>query len=316
MKIVCTDISSVTTSDIDISVFEKFGDVTLYDVTSPDETANRIKDADMVLVNKTPIGKAEMDAAPRLKYIGLFATGYNIIDTEYAKGRGIVVSNAGQYSSSAVAQHTFALMLEMFSKVGNYNSYVQSGGWKSSKIFTAFTSGTDELFGKTLGIVGYGSIGSAVAKIALSFGMKVIVNTRTPRKERKIEFVSFRELLERSDIITVHCPLTDKTYKMFNSESLSLCKDGVYFINTSRGGVFDEEALAAALHDGKAAGAALDVLCEEPMSEDCPLFGAPGVIFTPHVAWAPLATRKRLIGIVVKNIEAFLDGKPENVVNK
>ena len=316
MKIVCTDIISVTSGDMDISVLEKFGEVVLYDVTAPSETAERIKDADIVLLNKTPIGKAEMDAAKNLKYIGIFATGFNMIDIEYAKQKGIVVSNAGQYSTNAVAQHTFALMLEMFSKVGEYNRYVEEGHWKDCKIFTAFTSGGDELYGKTLGIVGYGSIGSAVAKIANAFGMKVIANTRTPKEDSSVEFVSFDELLCRSDIITIHCPLTDKTEKMFNEETISKCRDGVFFVNTSRGGVFDEDALAAALKSKKVAGAALDVLRVEPMAQACPLFGLPNTIITPHVAWAPLTTRKRLLEIVVNNIEAFLDGKPKFVVNK
>lgn len=315
MKIVCTDISTVTKGDVDISPLEKFGEVVLYDVTSPEECAERIKDADIVLVNKTVIGKAEMDAAPKLKYIGIFATGYNIIDTKYAAERGIVVSNAGHYSTDSVAQHTFALMLEMFSKVGDYNACVKEGGWKSSKIFTAFTAGTDELCGKTLGIVGYGSIGRAVSKIASAFGMKVIVNTRTPKNGEGAEFVSFSELLERSDVISFHCPLTDKTERLFDAEAISKCRDGVYIVNTSRGGVIDETALADALKSGKVAGAGLDVLCTEPMAADCPLYGAPNTVITPHVAWAPLAARKRLIDIVVSNIEAFLAGKPENQVN-
>ena len=316
MKIVCTDIASVTKGDVDISILEKFGEVVTYDVTSPEDTAERIKDADIVLVNKTVIGKKEMDAAPKLKYIGIFATGFNIIDIEYAKEKGIVVSNAGSYSTNAVAQHTFALMLEIFSMVGKYADYVARGDWKNAKIFTAFTTGGDELFGKTLGIVGYGSIGKAVAKIANAFGMRVIVNTRTPQIDDTVEFVSLDTLLTESDVISIHCPLTEKTTKMFNKETIAGCRDGVVFVNTSRGGVFDEDALANALYSGKVAGAALDVLTTEPMSHDCPLFNAPNTIITPHVAWAPLTTRQRLLGIVVKNIEAFLSGKPENVVNR
>ena len=315
MKIVCTDISSVSAGDIDVSVFEKYGEVVYYDVTPPDKTAERIADADIVILNKTVIGRAELEAAKNLKYIGLFATGYNNIDTAAARERGVVVSNAGQYSTNAVAQHTFALLLELFSKTGFYNSFVEDGGWKAAKIFTGFVGGTDELYGKTLGIVGYGSIGRAVAKIALAFGMKVIVNTRTPREDDTVEFVTKEELFSRSDVISFHCPLTDKTAKMLCGDALSLCRDGVYIINTSRGGVIDEAALAGAIKSGKVRGAGLDVLCTEPMSADCPLFGLPNVIITPHVAWTPLATRERLMEIVTSNIDAFLAGEPTNVVN-
>lgn len=316
LKIVCTDISTVTNGDVDISPIEKYGDVTTYDFTPPEATAERIKDADIVLVNKTVIGRREMEAAKHLKYIGIFATGFNIIDIDCAKEKGIIVSNAGEYSTSAVAQHTFALILEIFSKVGTYDSFVQSGGWKSSEIFTAFIGGTDELCGKTLGIVGYGSIGKAVAKIALVFGMNVIVNTRTPQNDSSVEFVTRDELFAKSDIITLHCPLTPDTARLIDKRALSKCKDGVFIVNTSRGGVIDEKALAEALESGKAAGAALDVLDVEPMAKDCPLFGAKNIIFTPHVAWSPLKTRERLMSIVTSNIEAFLAGKPENVVNK
>lgn len=315
LKIVCTDISSVTKGDIDISVLDKYGEVITYPHTAPCDTAERIKDADIVLVNKTVIGEKEMQHADNLKYIGIFATGFNIIDLEYARKRGITVSNAGQYSTNAVAQHTFALMLELYSKVGFYNSFVQNGGWKSAEIFTAFVGGTDELYGKTLGIIGYGSIGRAVARIAVSFGMNVIANTRTPKSDSAVEFVSLDELLSKSDIITLHCPLTERTTKLINKSTLSKCKDGVCLINTSRGGVIDEVALATAVMKGKVAGAALDVLDKEPMDKCCPLFGLDNVIITPHVAWSPLKTRERLMKIVVSNIEAFLAGKPENVVN-
>lgn len=316
LKIVCTDISSVTNGDVDISVFEKFGEVVCYDVTHPEDTAERIKDADIILINKTNIGKAEIDAAKNLRYIGIFATGFNMVDIEYAKEKGIVVSNAGQYSTNAVAQHTFALMLELFSNTGNYASFVARGGWKQAKIFTAYVGGTDEVYGKTLGIIGFGSIGSAVAKIALAFGMKVIAFTRTPKTAEGVTFVDKETLFRESDIISIHCPLTKDTEKMINAETLSLCKDGVYIINTSRGPVIDEDALFSALESGKVAGAGLDVLAVEPMTKDCPLADAPNTIITPHVAWAPKTTRERLVGIVTENIDAFLAGSPKNQVNK
>lgn len=315
LKIVCTDISTVTSGDIDISIFEKYGDVTLYDLTPPELTSERIKDADIVLLNKTPIGKAELDAAENLKLIALFATGYNVIDTEYAREKGVVVANAGQYSTNAVAQHTFALILELFSKVGKYAEFTADGGWKTSKIFSAFVAETDELCDKTLGIIGFGSIGKAVSEIALAFGMRVIANTRTPKDYDGVEFVDRDTLFRESDIISIHCPLTSETEKLINRASLAKCKDGVYIINTSRGGTVDEDALLEALKSGKVRGAGLDVLAYEPMRDDCPLFGAPNVIITPHVAWAPKATRERLLKIVAENIEAFLNGSPKNVVN-
>lgn len=315
MKIVCTDISSVTCGDVDLSIFEKYGEVVYYDVTPPDATAERIADADMILVNKTVIGRRELEAAKNLKFIGLFATGYNNIDTVTARERGVVVSNAGQYSTDAVAQHTFALMIELFSKAGFYNAFVQDGGWKASKIFTGFVGGTDELSGKTLGIIGLGSIGCAVAKIALAFGMNVIAYTRTKKDVAGVRVVTKEELFRESDVISFHCPLTPETAKMLDREALALCRDGVYVVNTSRGGVIDEDALAEAIKSGKVRGAGLDVLCNEPMSADCPLFGLPNVIITPHVAWSPLTTRERLMRVVTSNIEAFLKGKPENVVN-
>ena len=315
MKLVCTDISSVSAGDIDVSVFEKYGEVAFYDVTPPELTSERIKDADMILVNQTVIGRAELEAAKNLKYIGLFATGYNNIDTAAARERGVTVCNAGQYSTAAVAQHTFALMLELFSKAGFYNNFVSSGGWCAAKIFTGFVGGTDEICGKTLGIVGYGSIGSAAAKIALGFGMKVIVYTRTPKDDPSVRFVTKEELFRESDVISFHCPLTPQTEKMLNIDTLSLCRDGVYIVNTSRGGVIDEDALAKAVKSGKVRGAGLDVLAVEPMRADCPLFGLDNVIITPHVAWTPLATRERLMGVVTSNIDAFLAGEPTNVVN-
>lgn len=315
MKIVCTDIASVSKGDLDVSVLERYGEVTYYDVTPAEKTAERIKDAECVLVNKTVIGKAEMDAAPNLKYIGIFATGYNIIDTDYARERGITVCNAGQYSTCAVTQHTFALILEIFSRVGSYDETVRRGDWKSSSLFTMFKGDTDELFGKTLGIVGYGSIGRAVAEAALAFGMNVAVSTRTPKKDDRVRFVSFDELLSLSDVISFHCPLTESTRGMLDGDAIAKCRDGVIVINTSRGPVIDENALAAALKSGKVAAAGLDVLAAEPMAKDCPLHNIENCIITPHIAWAPLATRKRLLSIVTDNIEAYLAGSPKNKVN-
>ena len=315
MKIVLTDCSTVTKGDIDLSVLERYGEVTYYQNTAPEEIIPRLREADMLLCNKTQITAQVMEACPSLRYIGLFATGYNNIDVAYAREHGITVCNAGEYSTYAVAQHTFAMMLELFSYVSGYADFTAQGNWKNSPTFSAFVYPQRELFGKTLGIVGYGSIGRAVARIANAFGMQVLVHTRTPREDDSVSFVSFDELLERSDVISVHCPLTAQTQGIFCRESFDRCRDGAVFINTARGGVVVESDLRDALTSGKLRAAAIDVLTVEPMEESSPLSGIDNLIITPHVAWAPMETRERLMGIVTGNIEAWLAGHPTNVVS-
>lgn len=316
LKIVITDAGTVTNGDIDLTVFEKFGEVVTYDVTPDDLLCSRLRDADIVLCNKTVIGKREMDAAKKLRFIGLFATGYNNIDVEYAAKKGITVCNAGQYSQMAVAQHVFAFILEHASRVAEYGAFTAEGGWIKSRFFSAFSIPTSELCGKTLGIVGYGSIGSAVSRIALAFGMRVLVFNRSPREDKEVTFTDLDTLLSASDYITVHVPLNEESRGMFCKETFKKCKKGAYFINTARGGVVVEEDLRAALESGQLSGAAVDVLTLEPMREDCPLFGAPNLTVTPHIAWAPIETRERLMGVVMKNIECWIKGEPINVVNK
>lgn len=315
MKTVITDRDTVTNGDLCLDSLERFGEVISYGLTAPDELIGRIGDADIVLCNKTQITAEVMDACPKLKYIGLFATGYNNIDVVHAGKKGIVVCNAGEYSSDAVAQLTFALLLELCTSLSKYTAYTASGAWVTSPVFSAFNYPQRELCGMTLGIVGYGSIGKRVARIAEAFGMNVLVYTRTPGADKAVSYVSFEELLERSDAVTVHCPLTDATAKLFNEAAFAGMKPGALFVNTSRGGVVDEPALRAALDSGKLGGAALDVLAVEPMSADCPLIGAPNLIITPHIAWAPLHTRERLLDIVEGNIQGWLDGQPRNVVS-
>lgn len=314
MKIVITDRATVG-DGVDLSIFEKYGEVIAYPSTSREETAERVSDADILICNKTLIDKDVLDRAKNLKCILLFATGYNNIDISYAAELGIAVCNAGQYSTYAVAQHTFALILRQASRVAEYSDFVMDGGWIRSPLFSAFEFPTHELFDKTLGIVGYGSIGRAVADVALAFGMKVAIYTRTPKEDSRVKFVSFDELLDSSDYISAHCPLNDQTAKLFNEEAFKKCRNGAFFVNTSRGGVVDEVALANALNSGKLSGAALDVLSVEPMREDCPLIGAKNLTLTPHTAWIPLETRARLVGIVASNLEAFLSGNPTNKVN-
>jgi len=316
MKIVITDARTVTNGDLSFDFLSKYGETVIYELTAPEEIAERIKDADMILCNKTQLGRDNLGGAEKLKYIGLFATGYNNIDTEYTNEKGITVCNAGSYSTSAVAQQTLAYILEFFTKTADYNNFTHDGGWKKSKFFSPFVFPAHEMDGKTLGIVGYGSIGRAVAKRAEAFGMKILAYTRTVREDGLAEFVSFDELLSRSDVVSVHCPQTNETKGMFNGDAFAKMKDGAYFVNTARGGVMNEAALIAALESGKLAGAAIDVLETEPMREDCKLCEAPNLIITPHIAWTPYETRVRLMGIVKDNIEAFLRGEPVNVVGK
>ena len=315
MKLVITDAATVANKDIGLDIFSKYAELIIYDHTSDDEVAMKIKDADMVLCNKTKITREAMQGAKNLKFIGLFATGYNNIDIEYCSKHGITVCNAGSYSTKAVAQHTFALILEYFNRVGDYNDFTRKGGWSKAPVFSPFVFDTDEIAGKTLGIVGYGSIGKEVKRIADAFDLKTIVYTRTVRPEDKVENVSFEELLHRSDIITVHTPLTPQTQNLFDYEAFCKCKPNCLYINTARGGVNDEKDLARALKEGKIACAGIDVLSAEPMRPDCPLADAPNLILTPHVAWTPVTTRKRLMVIVENNIKGFLEGNPQNVVS-
>lgn len=315
MKIVITDADTVFDGNIKADIFEKFGELVVYPLTSEDELCERIKDADMVLCNKTQIGKREMDAAKNLKYIGLFATGFNNIDTVYAKSKGITVCNAPGYSTEAVAQHAIALMLQALNRVGDYNKIVAEGDWQKSRTFSLFPFPIYELSGKTLGIVGYGAIGKRVADVAKAFGMRVLVHNRSRVEDKSVTQVPFDTLLKESDVISLHCPLNADSEKIMNSEAFSKMKDGAVFVNTARGPLVDEEALRDALISGKLLAAGVDVLCTEPMSEDCVLFGIENCYITPHIAWAGLETRTRLMGVVEENINAFLSGTPKNVVS-
>ena len=315
LNIVLTDCATVNANDIDLSVLEQFGNVTYYPETAPEQTPERIKDADIIIINKTLIGKAELDAAPNLKLIALFATGYNNVDTVYARQKGVTVCNAGVYSTSAVAQQVFGYILAHASKISEYNTDVKNGEWIRSRLFCFFSRPTCELEGKTLGIFGYGAIGSKVAEIGKAFGMKILACTRTPKTAENVTFVDMDTLLANSDYLTLHCPLTDDTRLLFDKKAFSKMKKGAFFINTARGGVIDEQALADALANGQLSGAGIDVLTAEPMRADCPLFKAPNTIITPHIAWAPLQTRERLLSIVCQNLKAFIDGEPVNVVN-
>jgi len=316
MKILIADCSTLTqNNDLDITVFQEYGDVVYNPNISHDDLLATAHEYDMILCNKTIIDREVIEKAKKLKYIGLFATGYNNIDIDFATKHGITVCNAGSYSTSAVAQQVFAYILNHYNAINQYNTFVQNGGWQQTPTFSVLCFPTDELKDKTIGIIGYGSIGKRVAEIALSFEMNVLVYTRTAKDDARVKFVSLDELLAKSDIITVHCPLNDQSREMFNKETFAKMKDNAYFITTSRGAVVNEPDLADALKSGKLMGAAIDVLTQEPMSKTCVLKNIPNLVITPHTAWAPLATRQRLLGIVEDNIKAFLNGKPKNKVN-
>ena len=318
MKIVMLEQNAINNNDISFSEFHKLGDFKAYGVTPKDKVIEYIGDAEVVLCNKTLITREVMLACPNLKYIGECATGYNNIDIEAANELGIVVSNAGQYSTNAVAQHVFAFILNFLSRINEYDTSVKNKDWINSESFVYYLSPTYEICGMTLGIIGFGSIGKAVAKIADAFGMKVIISTRTIPAENQYpyEFVSKEELFRRSDIITLHCPLTDDTKEIICKDTLSLMKKTSYIINTSRGGTVLEKDLADALNSGMIAGAGLDVVAVEPMREDNPLLNAKNCFITPHIAWAPRQTRERLVSIVLENLKGFLNGVPKNVVTK
>lgn len=321
MKIVVLDGYALNPGDLSWQGFEKYGDVTVYDRTSftdKQEIISRIGEAEAVLTNKTPIDEEVLAAVPNLKYIGVVATGYNVVDIEAASKRRIPVTNIPAYGTDAVAQFTFALLLEIANQVGVHNESVHQGDWQRSDDFTYQKTPLMELQGKTMGLIGYGEIAQATAKIAHAFNMEVIYwNHRS--KEPQAEWaqqVSIDELYQRSDVISLHVPQTADTQEMINRESIAKMKDGVILLNTARGGLLDEAAVATALNERKIFAAGVDVVSSEPMAEDNPLLAAKNCFITPHIAWRPLETRERLMGIAVDNFAAFLDGTNKNVVNE
>ncbi len=315
MKIVIPDWDTVSADDVGFSIFSKYGEVTCCGPTLPEEAADKIGDAEIVLCNKTPITAEVIAKCPNLRYIGLFATGYNNIDLKAATERGIVVCNAGEYSTQAVVQHTFALLLALAGNLINYHNSVCDGAWMRSETFSWFPHPVHELWGKTMSIIGYGSIGRAVAKVADAFGMKVVVSTRTMPENCPYPVVSMEEAFRQADVLSIHCPLNEQTAHLIRRKTLAWMKPTAFLINTARGGIVREADLAEALNSGAIAGAGLDVLDQEPMSPDTPLKNAKHCLITPHIAWSPLETRQRLIGIVAENLEAFLAGTPKNQVN-
>jgi len=316
MKIVVLDGYTLCPGDLSFDSLKQFGDVAVYDRTDKEDVAKRIGDAQIVLTNKTVISREIMEKCSAMRYIGVLATGYNVVDVTAASEHGIVVTNVPAYSTKAVAQHTFALLLACMSRVHEYDAQVKQGRWQTSPDFCFYAGPMEELAGKTLGIIGFGNIGQAVARIALAFGMHVLVHTRTPKAGwEEVAFVTREELFGKSDVITLHCPLTEKTQGIIDAAALVKMKDGVRVINTSRGPLVNEADMAAALSVGKVAKYMADVLSVEPAGEGNPLLAAPNTLLTPHVAWAPLQTRERLLDIAVDNVRNYIKGSPSNVVS-
>lgn len=316
MKIAVLDWYTVNISgDISTAPLEELGDVKIIPLTSPEETASNIGDAEIVLCNKVMITREVIDSCPNLKYIGLFATGYNNVDIAYASEKNITVCNAGSYSTNAVAQQTFAYILDYCNKIRDYDVAVKNGEWEKFPSFSYFPIPTVELAGKTLSIVGYGSIGRQVAKIAEAFNMNIVVSTRTKPVDCPYEVTDIMTAVRKADILTFHCPLTEKTKGIINAGLLAEMKPTAVLINTSRGAVVNEKDLADALSQGRIAMAYLDVLEKEPMSPDTPLKNVRNCVITPHTSWAAFETRKRLVDIVCGNIRAWQNGTPINKVN-
>ncbi len=313
MKIIILDRCTVTNGDVDLTPIEAVGEVEYYNILTKEEIIKVSTGADAIICNKALID-AEIIEKTGIKFIGLFATGYNNIDTEYAHKKGVTVCNVPGYSTDSVAQLTFSLLLELACSSYKYIESTARGDWRKSKQFSYFSYPITEIAGKTLGIYGLGTIGLQVSKIGLAFNMKVIAYTRTPKNIEGIKNVTPEELFKESDFLTLHCPLNEQTKLIVNKKTLALMKPSAYLINTSRGGTIDEKALTDALNNDIISGAALDVLTSEPMSDDCPLINAKNCIFTPHIAWASLEARTRLITEVCKNLEAFKKGMPINVV--
>lgn len=318
MKIIILDGKALNPGDLDYGCFNQFGEVTIYEQTAnEDEAIARIADHEIVLLNKVPITERLLEACPNIKLICVQATGYNVVDCEACAKRGIPVTNVPSYGTAAVAQFTLALMLEMCHKVGVHNESVHNGDWCRAETFCYWLTPQMELAGKTLGIIGFGKIGQAVAKLAKAFGMDVIVYNRSQSEEGKklAQYADLDTVLKKADFLSLHCPLFPETEKIINAENIAKMKDGAMLINTSRGPLLDEQAAYEALESGKLRYAAVDVVSQEPITADNPLLKAKNCIITPHMAWVPIESRQRLLDCVVENIRAFLNGKPQNVVN-
>ncbi len=318
MKIVILDGYTMNPGDLDWKPITSLGDVTIYDRSTADEVVERAADASIVLTNKVEITREMITQLPALKYIGVMATGYNIVDLQAATDHGITVTNVRGYSTNAVAQHTFALLLALVNRVETHSNMVRAGRWASSIDFTFRETPLLEIADKTIGLIGLGDIGQKVADIAKAFGMRVIAYRKNPEKttDPNIEMVTMDELFRRSDVLSLHIPLSAETEHIVNSANLEKMKTTAYLINTARGALINEADLASALENHVIAGAALDVLSAEPPSPDNPLLNAKNCVITPHVAWSLQETRARLIDLISENIKAYQRNEPINQVNR
>ena len=319
MKIVVLDGYAGNPGDLSWDALGKLGELTVYDRTPADTdlVTERIGDAEIVFTNKTPLSRQVLTACPKLKFVGILATGYNIVDVDAAKELGIPVCNVPGYSTDAVAQMTLALLLEICLHVAHHSQQVHAGQWSNSRDFCFWDYSLIELAGKTMGIIGFGSIGQKVGTLAKCLGMKVLATGSRPTEAGRAigEYVDLDTLLRESDVISLHCPLFPENREMINKESIAKMKDGAILLNTARGALIVEQDVADALNSGKLYAAGLDVAAVEPLPATSPLIGAKNCIMTPHIAWATKEARQRLMNIAVHNLEAFLAGKPENVVN-
>lgn len=318
MKIVVLDGYTLNPGDLTWEGLEALGEVAVYDRTEPEQLMERVSDAEIILTNKTLLNRESLEQFPKVRYIGVLATGYNVVDVEAAQALGMVVTNIPTYGTDAVAQFAFALLLELCHHVGEHSQSVKKGDWSKAPDFCYWNHPLIELAGKTMGIIGMGRIGRRTAQIAQAFGMNILAHSRhkDPSLESEsLRFVELDTLMKGSDVISLHCPLFEATKGMINKASISEMKKGVLLINTSRGPLIVDEDLAEALLSGHVAGAAMDVLSEEPASPENPLLNAPNCIITPHIAWAPKEARIRLMHIAVENVRCFLNGEPQNKVN-
>lgn len=316
MKIVVLDGYTLNPGDLSWEALKAAGDCMIYERSTPGEVLDRLKDADATLVNKVPIDRQTIASMPKLKYIGVTATGFNIIDVVAAKERGITVTNVPAYGTDSVAQATFALLLELTNRVGHHAQTVRAGRWSQCADFCYWDFPLVELAGLNFGIIGYGRIGEQVGRIARAFGMNILAtHSRSRAADASVRTASLEELLAESDVVSLHCPLTPETKGLINKERLAKMEKCAFLLNTSRGPLIVEEDLAAALHEGRIAGAGLDVLAVEPPIHGSPLFNAPNCYITPHQAWATRAARQRLLNVTVSNLKAWSEGRPVNVVS-
>lgn len=319
MKLVVLDGYTLNPGDLNWEGIKKFGNLEVYDRTAESLIVERCKGAEIIFTNKTPLRESVLSQLPDLKYIGVLATGYNVVDVDYAKTRSIAVANVPGYGTASVVQMTFALLLELCQHVQSHSDSVRQGDWASSPDFCYWNYPLIELEGKSIGIIGFGSIGQKVADIATAFGMNIIgfSRTRSDQSHRKnFKWAELDDLLKESDVVSVHCPLFPETQGIINKDSLRLMKRTAFFLNTSRGPLMVDQDLADALNEGIIAGAGIDVLSVEPPSANNPLFKAKNCLITPHIAWATKEARSRLMGIAENNLSSFLNQKPINIVNK